>query len=189
ENCGIAVIGFEFDSGKGKCVKKTGSCKVKTPFNTLEECQEVCEKNIDTSDWQIYRNEEFGYEIKYFKNMVEIFPDSVFERGSKGNPSFRIKSGGHFAFGVWENTEKLSFKEWLEKNNAMGATYDVQDVMIGNHKGYSALNLYSLCHIEWRGIEKENKFYTFGLEICKDDKDISLKSFNQILSTFKFIEK
>ncbi|MEA3295974.1 MAG: hypothetical protein U9Q27_02450, partial [Patescibacteria group bacterium] len=41
ENCGIAVIGFEFDSGKGKCVKKTGSCKVKTPFNTLEECQEV----------------------------------------------------------------------------------------------------------------------------------------------------
>ncbi|MEA2064675.1 MAG: hypothetical protein U9O66_00035, partial [Patescibacteria group bacterium] len=51
ENCGIAVIGFEFDSGKGKCVKKTGSCKVKTPFNTLEECQEVCEETQPRFDF------------------------------------------------------------------------------------------------------------------------------------------
>lgn len=43
-NCEMASIGFEFDSNKGKCVRKTGSCKVETPFNTLEECQEVCEK-------------------------------------------------------------------------------------------------------------------------------------------------
>ncbi|MCK5123268.1 MAG: Gmad2 immunoglobulin-like domain-containing protein [Candidatus Pacebacteria bacterium] len=143
----------------------------------------------ETVDWQTYRNEEFGYEMKYSKNVVEIFSDSVFERGSKGNPSFKIKSGGHFALGVWENPERLSFKEWLEKRDAMGTTYSVQEVMIGNHKGYSALNLIYSCHIEWRGIEKENKFYTFGVEICEDDRDISLETFNQILSTFKFIEK
>ena len=47
-NCEIARLGFEFDSNKGKCVRKTGSCNVETPFNTLEKCQEVCERNGDT---------------------------------------------------------------------------------------------------------------------------------------------
>lgn len=46
-NCEMAVIGFEFDTDSGKCIKKTGSCRVETPFNTLEECQDICETKMD----------------------------------------------------------------------------------------------------------------------------------------------
>ncbi|MCK5320654.1 hypothetical protein KAJ61_04660 [Candidatus Parcubacteria bacterium] len=185
--------GCECISKNEECIYTGLDCEAPNSDYGCQCVNQNCEYSYigidaDISDWQTYRNEEFGYEVKYSKNMVEIFPDSVFERGSKGNPSFRIKSGGHFAFGVWENPERLLFKEWLEKRDAMGTTYGVHEIIIGNYKGYSALNLIYSCHIEWRGIEKENKFYTFGVEICEDDREISLEIFNQILSTFKFID-
>ena len=44
----VLAIGYEYDLEVGKCVKKTMSgCSVQTPFETLEECQEVCEKDKD----------------------------------------------------------------------------------------------------------------------------------------------
>ena len=52
--CEIASIGIEFDSNKGKCVIKYGSCHVESPFKTLEECQEVCEKNNRKVKYQIF---------------------------------------------------------------------------------------------------------------------------------------
>ncbi len=40
--------GYEFDSETGKCVKKGASgCSFEIPFESLEECQEVCENNKD----------------------------------------------------------------------------------------------------------------------------------------------
>ena len=61
------INGYEFDTTLNKCkeVEVYGGCDFKTPFESLEECREVCENELDTSDWQIYRNEEFGFEFKY----------------------------------------------------------------------------------------------------------------------------
>lgn len=54
------VAGFEFDSNTAKCITKyfisdpslqyiktSGYCRAETPFNTLEECQSVCETKTD----------------------------------------------------------------------------------------------------------------------------------------------
>ena len=45
-NCPGAWLGYEFDQNEGICIKKgVSGCSHKTPFETLEKCQEVCEEN------------------------------------------------------------------------------------------------------------------------------------------------
>ena len=44
-NCDAEVQGYHFDLDTEECAAVNGSgCSVETPFETLEECQEVCEK-------------------------------------------------------------------------------------------------------------------------------------------------
>ena len=44
-SCPRVWSGYEFDLNSKKCVeKRVGGCSVQSPFETLEECQEVCEK-------------------------------------------------------------------------------------------------------------------------------------------------
>ncbi len=44
-DCAVISFGYEFDSVAEKCVMKAvNGCSFETPFETLEECQEVCEK-------------------------------------------------------------------------------------------------------------------------------------------------
>ena len=195
----------ECDMSEGMTIREqvqVGKYRIRIPYSIREEKDKnkeviyskeftIGEKIVDTSDWQTYRNEEFGYELKYQENKVEIVLDDVFERGSKGNPSFKIKSGGHFALGVWENPKDLTAKEWIDKQYAAysgGWLWDFKETTVGTEKAFSALRT-DMCHIEWVIIPKLNYFYTFGTEICEDNKSISLETFNQILSSFKFIEK
>ena len=56
--CGAQWFGYEFDQSKGICVMKVVvGCSYKTPFNSLEECQKVCENKI------ICRDENYGCTI------------------------------------------------------------------------------------------------------------------------------
>ena len=44
-DCTVVSFGYEFDSVTEKCVMRAvNGCSFKTPFKSLEECQEVCEK-------------------------------------------------------------------------------------------------------------------------------------------------
>lgn len=44
-DCPGAFLGYEFDQSKETCVEKgVSGCSIETPFNSLEECQRVCEK-------------------------------------------------------------------------------------------------------------------------------------------------
>ncbi|MCK5466674.1 hypothetical protein KAI56_04260 [Candidatus Parcubacteria bacterium] len=96
---------YEFNSEAEKCIEKfiKGSgCNVKTPFKTLEECQEVCEEKIDTSDWQTYRNEEFGFEMKYPEDWKEI---TINENKDFLNKGMSVK----FLFKDFPNRKKSGF--------------------------------------------------------------------------------
>ncbi len=46
----IDDIGYQFNSEIGKCIEKVvggNGCRVETPFNSLEECQKVCENSAE----------------------------------------------------------------------------------------------------------------------------------------------
>lgn len=44
--------GIEFDQNSGKCVKRgVGGCSFETPFENIEECQKVCEKETEEIDF------------------------------------------------------------------------------------------------------------------------------------------
>lgn len=82
--CEMAVMGYEFDSESGRCVKKTASgCSAEIPFNSLEECQKTCEKEavidkelkfetIDDADWAGV-GEKKNYIIKSKKEWQDVW--------------------------------------------------------------------------------------------------------------------
>lgn len=45
-DCAVILFGYEYDSVTEKCVMKAvDGCSFETPFNSLEECREVCKKD------------------------------------------------------------------------------------------------------------------------------------------------
>lgn len=138
-----------------------------------------------------YKNDKYGYSIRYDSNLVDILLNDVFEMGTAGNPSFRIKSGGHFEFGVWENPKGLTVEEWVEERNYdanEGLMSAPKEVVMGNEKVYSSDNDAFDCIIKWIIIPKYERFYTMGAEICKgaEHQEKSLKIFQDVVSSFKF---
>lgn len=85
-NCEIAGIGYEFDSSLGKCINKTGSCRVETPFKSLNECRKTCETNIITGNelkFETIEKENYPYHekagnmiIKNIKDWTELWNSS-----------------------------------------------------------------------------------------------------------------
>ncbi|MEA1936531.1 MAG: hypothetical protein U9N04_00240 [Patescibacteria group bacterium] len=189
--------GFEFNLSEEKCiVVESGreNWSMESPFKTLEECREVCEKNIDTSDWQIYRNEEFGFEFEY-------------------PGKWRINSGDNFAsfiqdnyfyhtLIIWNNPKNLTLDNFfgnLEKSKKIpgneGLMYDwheltenkYKEIIVDNKKAINFINLIGMAENTTVIIPIENKIIEFNVFGITEVKRGNI--FDQILSTFKFIEK
>ena len=154
---------------------------------------EIITTDIDTSDWKTYRNEEYGYTIKYPQDNVDMVVGSVLEGGTRGNPGFRIKEGGHFAIGVYDNQNKLTAQGWLDQRYS-----DYSGGWIGEYKN-EQLNRRHVtraisdnrkdgdpyqCYIEWTILPAENRFYTIMGELCNTGGD-SIDLFKKIISTFQ----
>lgn len=152
--------------------------------------------DIDKKDWSVYRNEEYGYEIKYPKGVLISF-EIVNEMGTVGNPSLRL-GGKLFSIGVYPNVEELSVREWLdsryldysegwagyyqEKNiNGVNATVASLD----NRK--SKIDIYK-CLTEWTIFPHKEKIYTVAGEFCDADDDV-VKLFREVVYSFRFINQ
>lgn len=74
--------------------------------------EEIVDEEIDTSDWKVYRNEEYGFEIDYPKN--SMLRESV----EDGYILFTNPGYGAYGISIIENPKKISLKEWLNTSPA-----------------------------------------------------------------------
>ena len=154
--------------------------KVSEPVKlSQKQSVEIVEEEIkdETADWKTYRNEEYGFEIKYpnnykvgpRKNLIELEPDDY-------NKYCLITIGQHSSF------KNVLFTDWHQKNMAGN-----QDLLIKEENKNQMLKT-----VEADGIQTLTNYTYFTNEktavylSCNKDKDNSI--YDQILSTFRFIE-
>ena len=174
--------GYEFDSVTEKCIKKGASgCSFNIPFETLEECQEVCEKKLDTSSWQTYQHEITGVKLQHPRDW------KVAHDYSENYMMFNN-------FYLRKNFQEIEiFKSDVPPSEILGMKLiDKKEVLVDGYKANREL-------FHGKFDNNKEKYY---LRVFITEKDIFYRTdfkkndleslpiiFDQILSTFKFIEK
>ncbi len=150
----------------------------------------------DTSDWQTYRNEEFGFEMKYPEDWTAISPNKI-----NNLVNFGVRNGSGVAVvsvvilgekNIQEeiNKQKLEMKT-IDKN----ALITESEVLINNIKTKQIKLLYQPLGSFPESLEIStyfnygNNLYTIHLSAYKRTEQEAIDIYNSFLSTFKFIEK
>jgi len=164
---------------------------------------------IDTTDWQTYRNSEYGYEIQYPQDWFVYDDSSECENNLnkvKNYNRVRIQSfarpfecgysglgGEGVLLNIFVTNEITSLNDWIENIKTVDPTMKVniiKDVTISGITG-KELTLTCDCLIGvdfYRIIEKNNTIYEFSVSTQGVNLDSYLPTINQILSTFKFLD-
>jgi hypothetical protein len=153
---------------------------------------------IDTSDWKIYRNEEFGFEMKYPRDWTNENRESVVlfsENGPIGNDfGFRATEkniyGYPFSIHIFyipniKNVGELKYFDFAHKGEIISYDYDI--IKIGHaQEEFFKIKEKKGSFIAYIKINNQNYF-----EINYHDPKVdSLRSkTEQIISTFKFINQ
>jgi len=147
-----------------------------------------CTDELDTTCWNTYTNKEYRFSFKFPIVVVQIFPNEVFEGGTKGIPSFRFNQSGHFSVGIYSNTEKLTPEQWLNDQY-----YDYSGKWPGTFQDFILKNisvtkatLDGECLTEKIIIPDNQKqlFYTFNGEFCQKNSNKNQALFISIVKTF-----
>jgi len=142
---------------------------------------------IDTSNWKVYRNEEYGFEIKYPEEWrVDLYNNKIFiyHRGWRKNLP---EGGGSISIEI----SNISLQDFINKYNSSDVVNKVslskiikkENYILNGEKAVKLTGTTSLgVNTNYIFIFKNNKSYIISFH----DFD---KDHLNIISTFKFIKK
>jgi len=172
----IALSGFSFWQLKEmRKERKAPHSELKLP-EKKDKTAGLPAKALATEGWQMYRNEEYSYEIKYPK-------DWILENKEIKNSI----SGSYFSINQLENPKNLNLDEWFNENTIVNGRITLlgssEDVFINGIKAKilkSDLNSPNpLWHIHIA--DKNNRIFSlYAYSSTNADIDV----LNQMLSTF-----
>jgi len=198
------VLGAYFNGESCVSISGCGSGNDTIPFGyeELEQCNSLCEgqstvspqpQTIDTSTWQTYRNEEFGFEMEFPDGWTIV--ESLSDWTTKGVRDIGFNdenSEAGFAIQQYSNPKNLSFDEWWDEStfvcdeqgeNCRPTVKRAADkITIDELPGYKVSG--DSYPFEIFTSNNENLYILYGDAMNKSE----LESIDQILSTFRFIE-
>ena len=148
-------------------------------------CPEDCGNETDTSNWQIYRNEEFGFEVKYPKTWVVSEKKHTYINIHTNQP-------GGIVINIYQidpNNTLGNIKDDVKKRDGV---YDLREIFVDGVKGiaYDYVGAPKQAPGGTVYIFEKNESIIHARFDCYEDYETNYtKIRNQILSSFKFIEK
>ena len=211
----IKIIGFLKKSDEGdlylNCIQKNNiyiiiykndNSTSEKEFDQILSTFKFTEED-ETADWKVYRNEEFGFEMRYpEKWIIEDMSHDKYPTHSVCFISKEREKSKLFGERVCycdiqihlsssleylpRNQYKLPLKEWLEQDGIQ--KFKGEETKISGVMGYVAETISCDSDLPEKNIflEFEGKQYHI---VQNFDNRFSVDENNQILSTFKFIEK
>lgn len=155
---------------------------------TKESCPQDCVGEIDTSNWQTYRNEEYGFEVKYPQGWkFKAISDQITQFGTNEEflgvyhtPPNHIQVY-QSVNDLLNNDQGLDFNSWINKQIANGLFYDKKTIIISDIQGVEVIDRGI---INFRNILVKKGEYIYSIVVNQDHSQMNI--FDQILSTFKF---
>ncbi len=192
---GTIVIGGAWLIGKQGEISKPAKPSQEQPAEIIKE-----EIKDEITDWQTYRNGEYGFEFKYPEGWILVKNDRMpfnmtIRREDISNKNL-TKDDIQMVVGIYNFSSRGTIEDnlnYLRENLETDFFNSLEKISVNGGKGFywidespagPTLNVYLI---------GDNQVFLMGYNIYEDSsKNISLQTkllFNQILSTFKFINQ
>jgi len=141
-------------------------------------------EKVDTSDWQTYRNEEYGFEIKY-QPYWEKAAYGIYNKNIISLKLFNDK----YTTKQKDVLPVLSFMVVNNKFDKIPAKEDISNIKIGSLNLWVHKSKHSYAGFKYfTVINLKNKNFLLVQISQIVDKNLAWERFRQIISTFQFID-